>query len=91
MPYRVDGADIELSSEGEQVSEIVSGDPLSSRWSQTVRSCWRRGDSNCEVEASYELTCDRSVFRLKESLRAFLGGEDVIRLSNETRIPRDMI
>jgi len=89
--YKVAGADVELSSSREEVCEIVVGDPLSSQWRQTVRSSWRRGDWNCVVEASYELTCDGNAFRLKESLRAWTGGEDVIRLSNEARIPRDHI
>lgn len=90
-PYSVVGADVELSSSREEVCEIAGGDPLSSQWRQTVRSSWRRGDWSCAIEASYELTCDASAFRLKESLRAWTGGEDVIRLNNEARIPRDHV
>ena len=89
VSYKVAGADMELSSRREEVCEILAGDPLSSQWRQTVRSSWRRGDWSCAIEASYELTCDGSAFRLKESLRAWSGSEDVIRLSNEARIPRD--
>lgn len=87
VSYKVAGADMELSSSREEVCEILAGDPLSSQWRQTVRSSWRRGDWSCAIEASYELTCDGSAFRLKESLRAWSGSEDVIRLSNEARIP----
>ncbi|MDP3495928.1 MAG: CocE/NonD family hydrolase [Hyphomonadaceae bacterium] len=90
-PYTVAGAGIELSSSREEVCEIVAGDPLSSRWRQTVRSSWSRGDWRCTVEASYELSCDRAAFRLKENLRATFNGEDVIALGNEARIPRDLI
>jgi len=90
-PYRVEGADIEVSSSSEEVCEITAGDPLSSQWRQTSRSSWQRGDWKCEIEATYELTCDAASFRLKESLRARFGNEEVIRLSNEARIPRDLV
>jgi hypothetical protein len=89
-PYTVSGADMEVSSAREEVCEITAEAPLSSRWRQSVRSTWRRGAWSCTLEASYELTCDRAAFRLKESLQAWFNGEDVIKLSNEARIPRDL-
>ncbi len=90
-PYLISDANIELSSSREETCEMIADDPLSSRWRQTVRSSWRRGDWNCSIEASYELACDASAFRLRESLRAFANGEDVITVANETRIPRDFL
>ncbi len=89
--YRIEGADVELSSSREEVCEITAGDPLSSQWTQTATSSWKRGDWNCRVQASYELKCDGASFRLKESLQAWANGEDIITMRNETRIPRDLI
>lgn len=91
MPYTVAGADIERSSSRDETCEITEGNPLSGVWRQTVRSSWRRGDWNCSVEASYELTSDANAFRLRESLKAVSNGEDVITVANETRIPRDFL
>jgi hypothetical protein len=88
---QVPGADIELTSRREEMCEMIAGDPLSSQWRQRVYSAWRRGDWHCSVEASYELACDADAFRLRESLHAIANGEDVIKVANETRIPRDYL
>lgn len=89
--YKVEGADVELSSSREEICEIAVGDPLSAKWSQTATSSWSRGDWNCRVQAGYEFKCDGASFRLKESLQAWANGDDVITMRNETRIPRDLM
>lgn len=89
--YRVDGAYIELTTARDETCEMVEGNPLSSRWTQTSLSGWRRGNWTCSVRASYELTCDADAFRLRETLQATANGEDVISMTNETRIPRDYL
>lgn len=86
---RIDDIDMTLGSRREETCEIVEGDPLSSRWSQTVVSSWRRGDWACTVKASYELACDAAAFRIRESLQAVANGEEVMTVANEARIPRD--
>ncbi len=89
--YRVDGADIELSSEREEVCEIGVSAPNSSIWRQRVKSGWRRGGWNCEVEASYRLEADGDEFRLSETLRASEDGKETFARTAETTIPRDLI
>src|SRR5690606_18875984 len=68
--YPVAGVGTVLTSGGELLCEMVAGDPLSCRWRQTSSSAWKRGDWDCAVEASYDLTADASAFHLVETLRA---------------------
>lgn len=90
-PYSVPGAGTELSSGGEESCEIRPDNPLSSRWSQKTRSTWKRGDWDCSVEASYDLTANASTFHLVETLRATSGGVEVFTRTHTTDIPRDLI
>lgn len=90
--YPVAGADgIILSSSGEEVSEMIAGDPLSCRWRQVTRSGWKRGDWSCAVEASYALTADATSFRIVETLRASEGGREVFVRESDRRVPRDLM
>jgi putative CocE/NonD family hydrolase len=45
-PYTVEGAGIELSSSGEETSEIMAGDPLSAHWRQVDRKSTRLNSSH---------------------------------------------
>ena len=89
--YRVAGADVELSSEREEVCEFAAGDPLSSVWRERARSTWRREAWNCAVEVSYRLTADASGYQLQETLRALEDGQEVFSRSADTRIERDLM
>lgn len=89
--YRIDGADVELSSEREEVCEIDETGPGQSLWRQRVRSGWRRDGWNCEVEASYQLEADAGNFRLSETLKASENGKETFTRTSETAIPRDLI
>ncbi|MEZ6029983.1 MAG: CocE/NonD family hydrolase [Hyphomonadaceae bacterium] len=89
--YPVAGVGTVLTSSGELLCEMVAGDPLSCRWRQTSSSAWKRGDWDCAVEASYDLTADASAFHLVETLRATADGEDIFSRTHETRIPRDLL
>jgi predicted acyl esterase len=92
VAYPVAGADgIILSNSGEEVSEMIAGDPLSCRWRQVTRSGWKRGDWECAVEASYELTSDATSFRIVETLRASENGREVFARESDRRIPRDLM
>lgn len=90
-PYVVEGPAIELSSSGEDVSEIMDGDPLSARWRQTTRSSWKRDGWACEVEAAYELSSDATHFRIIETLTASLDGEEIFARNSDVRVPRDLM
>jgi predicted acyl esterase len=90
-PYPVAGAGSELSSSSEERCEMRVGDPISARWRQRTQSTWKRGDWDCAVEASYDLTADERTFLIVESLRATSGGEEIFSRSHETRVPRDLI
>ena len=90
-PYPVPGAGTELSSGGEESCEISPDYPLSCRWRQTTRSTWRRGDWDCAVEASYDLTADASLFHLIETLRATSNGEEIFTRTHTTHVPRDLL
>ncbi len=90
-PYAVKAADIELSSSGEQAAEITAGDPLSARWRQVARSTWTRGDWACAVEASYELSSDATHFRIVETLKAGLDGDEIFARNSDVRVPRDLM
>lgn len=92
IAYPVAGADgIILSNSGEEVSEMIAGDPLSCRWRQVTRSGWKRGEWECAVEASYELTADATSFRIVETLRATESGREVFARDSDVRIPRDLM
>lgn len=90
-PYRIDAANIELSSSGEETSELTAGDPLSARWRQTTRSSWKRDGWACAVEASYDLTSDATHFRIVETLTATHNRAEIFTHSNEARIARDLL
>ena len=90
-PYVVEGPDIELSSSGEDVAEIMDGDPLSARWQQTTRSSWKREGWDCEVEASYTLSSDATHFRIVETLKASLDGDEIFARNSDVRVPRDLM
>lgn len=84
-------ANIELSSSGEETSELTAGDPLSARWRQTTRSSWKRDGWACAVEASYNLTSDATHFHIVETLTATHNGAEIFTRSNEARIARDLL
>jgi len=89
-PYRVDGADIELSSDSDATTSIATTGEAA-EWRQRARSSWRRGDWSIAVEAIYRLTSDAATFTLEESLRATEGGAEIFSRASTTRIPRDLI
>jgi hypothetical protein len=90
-PYRIDAANIELSSSGEETSELTAGDPLSARWRQTTRSSWKRDGWACAVEASYDLTSDATHFRIVETLTATHNGAEIFTRTSDARIARDLL
>lgn len=90
-PYRVDAVNIELSSSGEETSELTANAPLSARWRHTTRSSWKRGDWSCEVEASYDLTSDAQSFHLTETLRATHGADEIFTRAHTMSIARDLM
>lgn len=90
-PYVVKGPDVELSSSGEDLAEITQGHPSSARWRQTTRSTWRREGWACAVEASYDFSGNTEVFRVIETLKASLNGEEIFARTSDVTVPRDLI
>ena len=81
----------ELARGSWETSEIREGDPKSCRWAQRTHVAWKRGDWDCTVEASYELSATETAFVLSESLIAKKGDKIVFERANHDRIDRDLI
>lgn len=82
---------VQLSRGSWERSEIVEGEPTQCRWTQRVESTWRRGEWQCALEASYELSSTPSVFSLVETLTASSGGLEIFRRTHTAQIPRDLL
>ena len=74
-----------------ETSELIEGDPNSGRWRQEAKSRWTRGDWDCGLRATIELTSTPSEFVLSESLTATQGGKTVFERRNGSRIPRRLV
>jgi putative CocE/NonD family hydrolase len=78
----------------EQSSESVvmtEGDANSSVWKQENMTAWKRGDWNCSVNASFELTSTPDAFHLTEVLRAKKGDEEIFKRENNSTIKRELL
>ena len=64
------------------------GRPSTCHWTQTEEGRWTCGDSDCVVEASYDLTATLSHFHLAESLTARRGGSLVFERRAASKVPR---
>ncbi len=74
-----------------EISEFTEGDPNSGRWRHEAESRWTRGDWDCGVRATIELTSTPSEFVLSESLTATQGGKTVFERRHDSRIPRRLV
>jgi predicted acyl esterase len=88
--YPVSSPGTLVSSGREETCDILASDFSSSHWRQRVRSGWKRGDWNCAVEASCDLSCRDGVFLIEETLTAFENDQQVGAWSSSARIPRNL-
>jgi len=58
-----------------EVSELREDDPNSGAWTHRALSSWKRGDWDCTVDATCELTSTEDEFQISEGLTASLAGE----------------
>ncbi|MFI4973683.1 MAG: CocE/NonD family hydrolase [Caulobacterales bacterium] len=89
-PYVLKATGATLARGRWETSEIREGDPGSCRWTQRAYSSWTRGDWDCAVEASYELTSTAEEFLLSENLTAKRGERLVFERRKASRIKRDL-
>jgi putative CocE/NonD family hydrolase len=88
--HELPGVGTTVLRETDEVVEIVRGDPASCRWAQHAKSGWKRGDWDCAVETSCEITSTATHFRVRESLRAYKDGAEIFARSSEVDVPRDL-
>ncbi len=70
---------------------IKEGQPNSSAWTQENMTAWKRGDWDCTVSASFELTSTPEEFRLTEVLRAKKGDTEIFKREQFSTIKRDLL
>jgi hypothetical protein len=92
-PQRVEFPDIGTTVETESSEHLAieSGKPNSSSWSQHNSTRWQRGEWDCTVSASFELTSSTTHFHLRESLHAKKGDQDFFSREQVTVIKRDLV
>ena len=81
---------VAVTRSSRQLSEIVEGEPLSSRWEHRVCVAWKRGDWDCAVEAACELTSTAEAFQLTETLVVRRDGEVIFEHRDAGEIARDL-
>lgn len=74
-----------------EVSELREDDPNSGVWTHRALSSWNRGDWDCTVEATCELTSTEDEFQISEGLTASLAGDVIFQRSASARIKRDLV
>ena len=80
-----------VETESTEHLSIEPGNPNSSVWSQRNSTRWRRGEWDCTVSASFELTSTATDFHLRESLHASKGYQEFFTREQVSVIKRDLI
>ncbi len=80
-----------VETESTEHLSIEPGNPNSSVWSQRNSTRWRRGEWDCTVSASFELTSTATDFHLRESLHASKGNQEFFTREQVSVIKRDLI
>jgi uncharacterized protein len=91
-PQRTEFPDIGTAVETESTEHlsIEAGNPNSSVWSQRNSTRWRRGEWDCTVSATFELTSTATDFHLRESLHASKGNQEFFTREQVSVIKRDL-
>ena len=80
-----------VSTQSSEDLSIREGDPNSGVWTQENMTAWKRGDWDCAVSASFELTSTAEEFRLKEVLRARQGDREIFKREQVSTIKRELL
>ena len=88
---RIDEIDLDLGHTVERSYTIRDADPLSARAVMTERLMLRRGEWLVRVQAETEMTATLEHFRLRATLRARLGDEEIFSREWDERIQRDLM
>jgi hypothetical protein len=88
--FKIPGVETTLGREIKEFSEIVTGDPLSSRWQQSAQVTFARGEWQCALSSEYELTATETDYHLREMLRASLNGREIFKREEKNVVPRDL-
>jgi len=88
---RIDRIGLELGTESKSLLHVEDDDPLSAV--NELRRTWTmsRGAWQIRVETQMRLSCNRDVFLLQASLRAWEGAKEVCRREWDRSIPRDFL
>jgi hypothetical protein len=88
---RIDRIGLELGTESKSLLHVQDDDPLSAV--NELRRTWTmsRGAWQIRVETQMRLSCNRDVFLLQASLRAWEGAKEVCRREWDRSIPRDFL
>jgi putative CocE/NonD family hydrolase len=80
-----------VSTQSSEDLSIREGDPNSGVWTQQNTTAWKRGDWDCTVSASFELTSTAEEFRLKEVLQARQGDREIFKRDQVSTIRRELL
>jgi len=80
-----------VSTQSSQDLSIREGDPNSGVWTQENMTAWKRGDWDCAVTASFELTSTAEEFRLREVLQARQGDREIFKREQVSTIKRELL
>jgi hypothetical protein len=88
---RFDRIGLEVGSEGSFSEDIAGDDPLGATAEMRRTLTVARDGWQVRVETFMRMSCTRDSFRLKASMRAFEGSEEVCRREWDRSIKRDLV
>ena len=88
---RIDRLGLELGTHDDSKLDVAEDDPLSAV--NDLRRTWTmsRDGWQIRIETQLRLSCNRDVFRLQASLRAWEGANEVCRREWDRAIARDFL
>jgi len=86
-----DTVGFELGGDGAYSLDVKDDDPTSAVAEMRRIQTKRRGDWQVRFETSMRMSCTHEAFRLRASLRAYEGEEEVCRRDWNCEIPRDLV
>jgi hypothetical protein len=88
---RIDRIGLEQGTEGKFTFDLQDDDPLSATAEMRRSETLRRDDWQVRMETSMRLSSTRDAFRLRASMRAWDGENEVCHREWDETIPRDLV
>jgi hypothetical protein len=88
---RIDRIGLELGTQSKSTLHVEEGDPLSAVVELRKTNTMSRDAWQIRIETLMRLSCNRDVFLLQGSLRAWEGANEVCRREWNRSIPRDFL